>query len=176
MWMLIWILSFQDVESMKPESINAHLFLASGERIELADAQIKGPDPYALEMRTEEGKVFVSLLRITRIKTLADRKYEVTLDDGTQLQGRFDAFALVGHPVDNPTEALSHNIRHIDRVHFILGNQLRSCLEGHYEAYTPHPFCPVCGKLLNIGPFPEGVETTNPRVAPLHLLRANSRN
>jgi hypothetical protein len=176
LWFLIMVLAIQDVESMKPEPVNAHIFLNTGERIELADARVKGSDPYMVEMRTEEGKIFVSLLRVTRITTLEARRYEVVLDDGSTLMGSLDSFALEGHPVENPSEAESHNIRHIKRIHFILGNQLRSCLEGHYEAYTPHPFCPVCGKLLTIGPFPEGVPEGNPRVAPLHLLRSNSRN
>ena len=83
---------------------------------------------------------------------------------------------LEGRPLTGNKDVAYHNIRHIARAHIILGSQLRSCLKGHYEAYTPYPYCPACGDLLVIGPYPEEVPNKPRPVAPLHRLRPDPRN
>ena len=176
MWFLI-LIAFQDVELMRPEPINAYLVLDKGDRIELTDIQVKGAEPYTFQFHSGRETSFVSLFRVARITKTKDPKiYRILYDDGSIQEGRVNSFALTGHPISELDKNVFYNIREIKRVHFISGNQLRSCLKGHYEAHTPFPYCPVCGNLLTIGPFPEEVANEEDALARDHLFRIDSRN
>jgi len=175
MWILMALLAFQ-TDDMDPEPVNASLFLENGDRVELVDVRMKDGSPYLLEFHKKGVTGFISLLRLSRISRLSDREYELLFDDGHQEIGKLNSFTLTGHPVARPNEVEYHNIRHIKRIHIISGSQLRSCLKGHYERYTPHPYCPVCGDLLIIGPYPEELPEKSPTLPPEHLLSPTSRN
>ncbi len=175
MWMLVALMCFQSAE-MEPESINGYVFLENGDRVELVDIRMKSGSPYLLEFHSKGVTSFISLLRLARITKVDDRDYELLFDDGHKESGRINSFTLSGFPVASPDEIEYHNIRHIKRLHIISGAQLRSCLKGHYERFTPHPYCPVCGNLLSIGPYPEEVPETTATVPREHLLSNDHRN
>ena len=162
MWffLILWV---QDVSVAQTEPINAKLFLHSGDSVELVDVKVKGIEPYFIELSVKSSTTLISLFRISRITKLkSNRDFEVLFNDGSRQRGQLNSFDLTGVLASNPIRNETYNIHNINRIHFISGSQLRSCVKGHYEKYTPHPFCPVCGQELELGPFevplPESVD------------------
>lgn len=192
MWTLIFCLLFQDPTMPEAEAINAQVYLPNGKLVEMVDIKIRGARPYEFELNTGGETRFVSLLRVVRMTRSEDnRTFEVMFDDGRILTGRINSFTMSGRPVvqkDTASTAITGNLEmnasdeevvnilHVDRVHIISGNQLRACAEGHYEAYTPHPFCPVCGRELVIGPYAEEVDYRLPALPRTHRLRLDPRD
>ena len=189
MWRLILLL-VQDPQIMGPEPIQAVVWLVSGEKIELADVQVRGINPYSMEFHQKGASQFLSLFRLSRInRGKKSRDLEIHLDSGEILKGHLGTIAFTGIPIGNQEKAAvvagesergtaklaTFNIHQIKRIHFLSGNQLRSCLNGHYEQYTPYSFCPVCGNELIIGHYPEEFPE-KPVVQPkLHRLRLDPR-
>ena len=177
MWWLIFCL-WQEPQVMAPEPLNAQIFLDSGERIDLAEIRIKGLEPFAFEFNAKGESFFISLYRVSRITRREDgRTFDVLLDSGELLTGGMRSIAFTGNVISDLTRQEDFNLHQIRRIQVLSGSQLRSCLKGHYELYTPYPFCPVCGDELVIGPFPEELPEEEKTVAPpLHRLRLDPRD
>lgn len=178
MWCLMLVLCWQDPQTMEPERINGKIFLRSGKIIDLANIRIKGVEPYVFEFYAKGESSLVSILRVARITKMKDGKsYEVLFDSGEKLVGRIGSLSLIGVPIGSKNEKDTFfALNNLDRVHFILGNQLRACFKGHYEEYTPYPFCPVCGNELAIGPYMEDESGKDPAQPRYHLLRLDARD
>ncbi len=163
---------------MEPERINGKIFLSSGKIIDLANIRIKGVEPYVFEFYSKGESSLVSILRVARITKMKDGKsYEVLFDNGEAVEGRIGALFLTGVPLGSKNEEDTfYDLSNLDRVHFILGNQLRSCFKGHYEEYTPYPYCPVCGNELAIGPYMDDLSGEDPAQLRYHLLRLDGRD
>ena len=171
MWLLMLCLFWgDDGENYEPDPINAQLILANGDRIELVDVRIRGQDAYSFNFHEENGYTFINLLRVKRITRLDASRYELLMDDGSKRVGD-----IQGKGSDEKAELQTHNIRAVDRIHIVSGAQLRSCLQDHYEERTPHPYCPVCGNLLQFGPFDKHGEAPQIAVPRHHLLRSDPR-
>ena len=176
MWLLVLFL-FQDPQTMEPEPINARLFLQSGDKLDLIDVKVKGSQPYVFEFYADGETSMISLLRVARITKLDTNSFEVLLDDGTLMVGRITPMSLIGQDLADPKrEPNFYDIYQLARVHIIAGSQLRSCFKGHYEEYTPHPFCPVCGNELAIGPYMDDAPDGPQSRYPFHQLRLNGRD
>ena len=168
----LYVFLFQDI--FAPEPISAKLFLDSGRQVELADVKVKGPNPFHFQFNAEGYANLINLFRVARMTRLKDGRFELLFTDGTRAQGRVGGFSFVGNPIDKPHDTAFYSIRHIKRIHMVAGSQLRSCQKGHYEDYTPYPYCPACGDLLDIGP--EGDDLPDRIIlTPSHALRLDSR-
>ena len=136
------VLLFQDPGVFAPESINAQVF-QEGQRIDVEDVRIKAIDPYSFEFRDGDGSVLVSLFRVSRIRRMPDGKsFEMLMDNGETKQGRIKSLSFTGNPDKTNGKRQVFQLFHFDRIHLIHGNQLRACLQGHYEQYTAYPFVP----------------------------------
>jgi len=193
MLILLFLCAFQEADTVEPEPLNAQIFLDSGEKIDLADVQVKSIDPYSFEFFTDGGSSIISLFRITRITRLTDsHKFEILFDSGEIQVGRINSVAILGTTVNEKDSAVvntgdiagaepgqqkaTYNLHHIARVHILSGFQLRSCPKGHYEQYTPYPFCPVCGEELVLGHYGEDLPESDPALPRYHRLRLDPRD
>ncbi len=174
--LILFLLFVQDLQVMDPEPITAEVFLGKGDRVELVNVEIIGFNTYTFELTTNGETSFVSLFRVSRITKKDHGAFEVLFDDGTVKVGRINTFTFGGRMVTHPDKETRYTINQVERVQFIAGSQLRSCFKGHYEKYTPYPYCPVCGDLLAIGPYLEDQENRAPTLPPLHKLRVDPRN
>lgn len=191
MLILMLCLLFQEEDGTTPELNNALVYMRSGEVIEAAAVRVQGAEDEHFELKLERDTVLVSIFRIARIRHLKDRKYEITYDSGEVEVGELRAITFEGQAIaedSTPTvtigdigdhigkDLIRFPVRQIDRIHFVNGRQLRSCEQGHYERYTPYPFCPVCGRELLLGPYTP-METEEERRAPANFrLRVNPRD
>ncbi len=189
--LILLLLLYQDPAVMEPESINATVYLKSGDKLDLSDVSVKGIEPHSFQIYSEGETTFVNLFRVSRITRLEKPSmYEILFDSGEIQIGRVMTVSFTGKNVnkeDAPNvakdESLSDHqklslihLRDMERIHFISGNQLRACLQGHYEKYTPYPFCPVCGTELIIGPYPDSFPEQTPTLPAYHRLRLDPRN
>ena len=166
---ILALLVLGDPEPFEPDSINATIFLQNGKKVEVADIRIRDIYPHSFELEANGATTRVDLFRVVQISAISkSREVEILLNDGTKLSGRVPPFDLTGKPVEDPEEVMQYQIRRIERIHFVSGAQLRSCANGHYEKRTPYPFCPVCGNLLNLGPYSEEQVKKETNVLPIH--------
>ena len=175
--LLIFLLLLQDPSPMAPEQINAVIFPASGREVDVVDIKIKGIEPYTFEFHTENETTLISLFRVARLSRLEERgRFEILLDSGDILEGRINSLAFTATPATDQARTEIYNLHHLQRIHFLSSNQLRACVRGHYERYTPYPYCPVCGLELLIGPYPEEPPDEEKVQAPTHRLRLDPRD
>jgi hypothetical protein len=176
MW-LILLLCFSPQEDLQitPESVNAQVFF-QGRQLDLIDVRIKGVESYAFEFYVDGSSTQVSLFRVARITRQPDSNdFAVLFDNGETKVGRIRSISFSGNPDAETGKREIYHLNHLERIHFIHGNQLRSCAQGHFESYTPHPFCPICGNELAIGPYEEDQPEVQPQ-PPIHRLRLDSRD
>ena len=175
MLILMLLLAFQEHESGDLESINARLFL-DREQIDLTDVRIKGIEPYTFEFHSGRSSTLTSLMRVSKISRNADgRNFDILFTNGEKKTGRIKSIAFTGNADNKTGKRQVFYLLNIERIHFIHGDQLRSCATGHYEHFTPYPFCPVCGNELQIGAYeePPPQEASQP---PLNRLRQDGRD
>lgn len=175
MLMLLLLLAFQDEEAFMPETINAQLFV-DGQRLDLIDVRVKGIQPYTFEFRSSKSTQLVNLFQVASITRIPEsRDYRILFLDGQEATGRIRSLSLTANPSETTGKRQSWLLQNVTRVHFVQGKQLRSCAKGHYEAFTPYPYCPVCGDALAMGPYHE-LKDSEPAVYPLNTLRQDSRD
>jgi len=172
--MLFWLA--QEAVGSKPAPLNAQVIMDTGERLDLVDVQIKGFEPYSFEFYAQGQTEFVSIFRVMRITKLeATNRYEVLFDTGEQKVGQIKSFSLAAAGIIPPQNFDTFHLHHLKRIQFISGEQLRSCPKGHFEERTPHPHCPICGMVLDLGGFEDNEEKQ--RALPqTHRLRLDSRS
>ena len=190
MLILLLILA-QEPSAFEPDPINAQVYLKSGEKLEVAEIRLRGNEPTTFELKVNGAREIVSVFRVSRITRLEGRQqFEVLLDSGETLRGALDSLTFVGLEVverDTPTvtngtvrtgerQQVRVDLSNVVRIHFAAGFQLRSCGEGHYEQYTPHPFCPVCGQELELGPYSEQIPDRVEPPPPYFRLRLSPRD
>ena len=158
-----------------PNPINARIFFLDGHTLNLTNITIRDTRPFTFEFEADGVLAFVELGEISRIRNLEDGiYYQLSYMDGRVVKGKIRSIFFSGTPMNDPSKTLSYNLTLMERVHFVSGSPLRSCATGHYERNTPHSFCPVCGKLLDMGTFVE--ETRDqPAQAPVHRLSLDHR-
>ena len=170
---LRWLLQ-GDLADLEP--MRATIFTTGGERLELYHFHVTGPDPHAFALELGGGVEFIPLIKVHRITArLGEKLYDVVLETGEQLRGHISAISFGGTNPERPGEPFSISIRRIERIHIIAGKQLRSCASCGYEAATDHPYCPVCGGLLELGPFHVQPEAPSPP-APVYRYRLDQRD
>ncbi|MDJ0834988.1 MAG: hypothetical protein QNK37_00645 [Acidobacteriota bacterium] len=190
--MLMLLLFLWQEPEIEPESVNARVFLDSGEVVELTDFRLKGIEPHAFEFRDKDEQYFLSIFRIAQVRRLDRRgNFEILLDSGEKKTGKITAVNIIGAGIKkedkkrvvtgdieavDDTDQVMIMLSRVQRIHFISGFQLRACVDGHYEQYTPYPFCPVCGKELQIGPHREDPPEVSPTLPPFYRLRLDPRN
>jgi len=189
--LILLLLLYQDPAVMDPEFINATIYTRAGDQIDLSDVRVKGIDAHSFQIYSGGETTFINLFRVSRITRLEKPStYEILFDSGEVLVGRVMTVSFTGknaNKQDAPTVAANEplsedqkltlvHLRDLERIHFISGNQLRACLQGHYEKYTPYPFCPVCGNELIIGPYPDSFPEQAPTLPAYHRLRLDPRN
>jgi len=189
--LILLCLLAQEASAFKPEPINAQVYLRSGDKLEIADIRVRGTEKTSFELRTGRVRQVVNIYRVSRIvRKEGRRNYEVLLDSGEVLEGEIPPISFIGKAVvadETPTvvtgsisekepDTVRVEISDVMRVHFVGGFQLRACQEGHYEQYTPYPFCPVCGRELNLGPFQEDIPEGPEMPIPFYRLRLDPRN
>ena len=191
--MLILLLAIlaQDPDVMDPEPINARVFLRNGEVIDVGDIKVKGADPLSFVFKVGSDSFFVNILELNRMRKLDDRgKFELLFTSGELKTGVIRALSFEASPVKRQdknvvvtgsltqerVKLIKLNLYELDRIHFIGGNQLRACTEGHYEQYTPYPFCPVCGRKLLIGPYPDEFPERRQSLPAYHRIRLDPRS
>ena len=173
--LMLLFLVWQQSGIVEPESVNARIFY-DGNAMDLIDVKVKGVEPYTIEMRIDGETTLVNLYRISRIQRKPDsREFEVLFTDGEVKDVRISPIAFSGNPDSKTGKREAYLLHNLKRIHFMQGNQLRACLQGHYEHYTPYPYCPVCGNELVLGPYPEDLPEQPPTL-PTHRLRLDTRD
>jgi len=187
---LLFVLA-QEPSVFEPEPINAKITLQSGEMVEISEIRIRGNEPTTFELQVSGAREVFSIFRVSRIRRLEGRqRFEVLLDSGQKIEGTLGSLTFVGYEVvekDTPVvtagsartedrQATRVELSDVARIHFVVGFQLRSCQEGHYEQYTPYPFCPVCGRELVLGPYGEDLPEQVLPPAPFYRLRLSPRD
>lgn len=176
MLMLMYFLLAQEAIGSKPAPLNAQVIMENGERLDLVDVSIKGFEPYSFEFYSEGQTEFLSIFRVVRItKVKGANRHEILFDTGEKKVGQVKDFSLFAAGVIPPQNFDTFHLHHLKRIQFISGEQLRSCAKGHFEERTPHPHCPICGDLLDLGTYEDNEEKR--RALPkVHRLRLDSRN
>lgn len=174
---LAFFVLMQTSEMRELEPINATVFLDSGETREIIDFKIQGPDPYLFTFSMDGYTDFVSLHRVTRIKsTERHGHYIVTHESGEVMEGQIGWITFTGKDAAHPTQQVFISMRHVDRVHIISGSQLRSCDNCGYQDYTPYTYCPVCGAVLSFGEHQEDEPEEEEAPPPDHRQRLDPRD
>lgn len=175
MLMFICFFMAQEAVGAKPTPLNAQVISENGERLDLVDVSIKGFEPYSFEFHSDGQTEFISVFRVVRITRLQERhRHEVLFDTGERKIGRIKSFSLAFAGVIPPQNFDSVYLHHLQRIQFISGEQLRSCQSGHFEERTPHPHCPVCGDVLDLGAY-EDNEERQYALPKIHRLRLDAR-
>lgn len=176
--MLVFImLIFAQSESIgsKPAPLNAQVVFENGEKLDMVDVSIKGFEAYSFEFYSGGQTEYLNIFRVVRISRIAGtNQHEVLFDTGEKKLGQVKGFSLQAVTLIPPQNFDTVHLHHLERVQFVSGEQLRSCAEGHFEERTPHPHCPVCGAVLDLGGYEENEdkESALPRT---HRLRLDSR-
>lgn len=176
MLITLFFLFAQEAVGAKPAPLNAQVEFENGDRLDLVDVTIKGFEPYTFEFYADGQTEFISLFRVVRITRIKDaNRHEVLFDTGEKKVGQVKTFSLAVADTIPPQNFETVHLHHLRRVQFISGEQLRSCHKGHFEERTPHPHCPVCGDLLDLGTYEDNQEQL--RALPkTHRLRLDGRN
>ncbi len=176
MWLILFAALAQNQQFLQLESLNARIFLADGVQEDVVDLRIKGVEPYEFEFRSGGESSFVSLYRITRIAKLKDGKtFEIMFDNGQKQRGQIKSFYFSARGLSELDDEKRYSIYDIERVHLILGSQLKSCQNGDYEEYTPYVYCPICGRALDLGIANEDYLGKPRPTPPFHRLRVDPR-
>ena len=189
--LILLCLLAQEASQFRPDPINAQVYLRSGDKIEVADIRVRGTEKTSFELERGRSREHVSIYRVSTITRKEGRRnFEVLLDSGEVLKGEIPPITLIGKAViadDTPTvvtgtlserepDTVRVELSDVVRIHFVGGFQLRACQEGHYEQYTPYPFCPVCGRELNLGPYQEDLPERLETPLPFFRLRLDPRS
>lgn len=165
----------QEAIGSKPAPLNAQVEFENGLQLDLVDIEIKGFEPYAFEFYADGQTEFISLFRVVRITRVEKvNRHEVLFDTGEKKIGQIKNFSLQAASTIPPQNFSTIHLHHLKRLQLISGEQLRSCNKGHYEERTPHPHCPICGGLLDLGAF-EDNEEKKVALPKTHRLRLDPR-
>lgn len=173
--LLVCGLFLQETTAFTPDTVNAVIY-TDGQVKDVVDIRIKGVQPYAFEFSGKDGETnIINIFNISRISRMADSKdFKILFLSGEEKQGRISSLSFTGNRDENGTQMEVFRLHRIDRVHFMQGKQLRSCEQGHYEAFTPYPYCPMCGNVLALGPYEE--QERERAVLPSNTLRLDGRD
>lgn len=173
--LLLCSLLAQETTAFTPDTVNAVIYV-DGQGKDVVDIRIKGVQPYAFEFRADDGETnIINIFNISRISKVPDsRDYRILFLSGEEKQGRISSISFTGNRNEDDSQMDIFQIHRVERVHFMQGKQLRSCEQGHYEDYTPYPYCPMCGNALALGPYEQLEEAR--QVSPNNALRLDGRD